>query len=400
MPNLRGALLIALCMLLSSGVAGAQASNARTCTSSIQVRFDRYGMTPIPAGASIWFTAVLKGVRNADGSGITAPIRIDVRNAQITFGGWAHVVTMPDSTVVVDPAITVPRRLWTAPNHLTVAYSPSQISDEALFDAFPYVAPEEFIPRSSGPVRFSVAFSASRPGVTIDWAWSASVYSQIGAIGSFRLKPLSGSLARAEPQAGAPEIYENEDAAGTPEAYKQNVVGGAMGNGAPNYTGTRSESASVIACESSEPAPTAPAQPMEITPPRMQPFVRMGNAGGAAGFASPVTQRVAFGDGSLGQAVDRCYVTDLCALISYPNGDRLAIYSGGAARCDPYVLHFDRTNGGRTIYGFSRYLDRDESPGDRCPTMRTTRIVMNGGRTALIIAKNRDGTLRFTFASP
>jgi hypothetical protein len=143
MLNLRGALLIAICALLSSGAAIAQASNPQSCMSTIQVRFDRYGMTRIPMGASIWFTGVLKGVRNADGSAITAPIRIDVRNAQITFGGWGRVVTMPDSTVVVDPSITVPRRMWTATNDLTLAYSPSQITKEALFDALRYVAPEE-----------------------------------------------------------------------------------------------------------------------------------------------------------------------------------------------------------------------------------------------------------------
>lgn len=79
----------------------------------------------------------------------------------------------------------------------------------------------------------------------IDWGWSAAIYSQIGAIGSFSLKPVSGPLAQAEPQVGVADLYDNQDAAGTPEAYKQFVVAGATGSGAPNYAGTRSESASV-----------------------------------------------------------------------------------------------------------------------------------------------------------
>jgi hypothetical protein len=399
MPNLRGALLIAVCMLLSSRAAVAQAANPRTCTSAIQVRFDTFGMTRVPVGSTIWFTGVLKAVHTADGSAITSPMRIDVRQSRITFGSWPHAITMPDSTVVLDPSITVPRRLWSGPEQLNVAYSPSQLSNEALFDALPYDAPESFIPHSSGPVTWTATFTASRPGVTIDWAWGAAVYSQFGAVGSFQLKPLSGPIARVDPQAGPPDLYENADAAGTPEAYKQYVVAGAMGNGASNYTGARSENASVIACPTSEPPPTTPTQPIMVRPPQ-RPFVRIMNFGGAPSFASSISQRVDFGDGSVGQAVDRCYTTDLCALMSSANGDQLAIYSEGAARCKPYVLYFDRTNGGRTIYGFSRELERYRSTADRCPTTRATRIVMDGGRVELTVAKNTDGTLKFNFASP
>ena len=112
--------------------------------------------------------------------------------------------------------------------------------------------------------------------------------------------------------------------------------------------------ASVTACLSSEP-PTTPTQAI---------------TGGTHSFASAISRHVEFGDGSVGHAVDRCYATDLCALISFADGDQLAIYSEGAARCKPYVLYFNRTNGGRTIYGFSRDLERDrlcrDQPIARC----------------------------------
>lgn len=397
--NLRGVFLIAACMLLSSHAASAQVRNMPSCASAVQVRFDKYGMTQIPAGSTIWFTSVLKAVHTADGSAITSPIRIDVSRSRITFAGWPYTITVPDSTVILDPAISVPRRFWSGPQKLDVAYSPSQVSKEALFDALPYEAPEPFIPRSSGPVTWTATFAASRPGITIDWAWSAAVYSQFGAVGSFQLKPLSGPVAQVDPQAGAPDLYENADLAGTAEAYKQYVVAGAMGSGAPNYTGERSETASVAACTLSQPLPTMPTQPM---PTRFlqRPMIRIMSFGGRPSFASRTLQRVEFGDGSVGQAVDHCYATDLCAVISYADGDQLAIYSEGAARCKPYVVYFSRTNGGRTIYEFSRDLERDRSPGARCPTTRATRIVMDGGRVELTIIKNTDGTLKFGFARP
>jgi hypothetical protein len=404
MPNLRGVFLLAASTLFSTGAASAKAQSMPSCTSAIQVLFDRYGTTQIPAGSTIWFTGVLKAVHTADGRALTSPIRIDVHQSRITFGKWPYVITMPDSTVVLDPSISVPYRLWSSPQQLNVAYSPSQVSKEALFDALPYKAPEPFIPRSSGPVTWTATFAASRPGIAIDWAWSAAVYSQFGPVGTFQLKPLSGRIAEVNPQAGPPDLYENADAAGTAEAYKQYVIAGAMGSGAPQYTGARSDTASVTACPSSLPLPPTPTQ---VTTPRAQGVVFLispaGGAsfGGAPSFASPVSQHIEFGDGSVGQAVDRCYATDLCALISYGNGDRLAIYSEGAAGCKPYVLYFNRTNAGREIYGFSRDLERDQSsgtPGARCPDTRTTRIVMVGGRVALTISKNTDGTLKFRFA--
>ncbi len=60
----------------------------------------------------------------------------------------------------------------------------------------------------------------------------------------------------------------------------------------------------------------------------------------------------------------------------------------------PTVTSWRRTNGARTIYGFSRDLERDRSPRGHCPTTRATRIAMDGGRVELTVTKNTDGTLR------
>jgi hypothetical protein len=319
MPNLRGVFFLATSAMLSSCAAAAQAQSMPSCTSAIQVRFDQYGMTPIPAGSTIWFTSVLKAVHTSDGSPITSPIQIAVQKSRITFGGWPYVITMPDSTIVLDPSIGVPRRLWSSPQQLNVAYSPSQVSKEALFDALPYAAPEAFVPRSSGPVTWTATFAASRPGITIDWAWSAAVYSQFGPVGTFQLKPLSGPIALVDPQAGPPDLYENDDPAGTAEAYKQYVIAGAMGSGAPQYTGARSETASAQACpgiSAGEPAvvtppylapQTFPAAPLpapplsvQLTPPASTPWGGMsvfdwiGLVGGIAGFFGAVISVLAY----------------------------------------------------------------------------------------------------------
>jgi len=267
MPYRRGIFLLAASTLLYPSAAAAEAPSMPSCTSAIQVSFGKYGQTQIAAGSTIWFTSVLKTVRTADGSPITSPVRIDVRQSRITFGGWPHVIAMPDSTVVLDPSISTPRRFWTD-DRLFVAYSPSQISQEALLDALPYEAPAPFVPRSGDPATWTATFSASRPGITIEWAWGAAVYSQFGAIGTFALKPLSGPIAQVDPQAGPPDSYENADPAGTAEAYKKYVIAGAMGSGAPQYTGTRSQTARVRACPGITRSPSILAWASVPTSPR------------------------------------------------------------------------------------------------------------------------------------
>ena len=301
-----------------------------SCTSSIRVLFNRFGQTRIPAGSTIWFSSVLEGIQSDAGKPITKPLRIDVRQSRITFGLWPYVINMPDSTIAIDPAAGAPQRWWIDDTSWSVTYAPPQIP-EAFFDGMPYKAPEAFIPGYSGPVTWTATFTASRPGVTVRWAWSAAAYSQFGANGRLLVKPLSVPVAE----------FQNTDSAGTPELFKQYVVAGAMGGGSPNYPGTRSESASVVACQASKtPPPTTVRPPQPVRQPAR--VFLISNPFGAPSFASPVSQEITFADGSIGKAVSRCYATDLCALISYGNNDRLAIYSEGAGYCRPYVLHFER----------------------------------------------------------
>jgi hypothetical protein len=394
--------LVAAGILLQGCAAIARAQEAgSSCTSSVQVLFSRYTTTHIETGSTIWFSAVLEGVSVDKGGLGHKPIRIDVRQSRVTFGQWKHVITLPDSTITIDPSVRDPQRWWVNGSAWSLTYAPSQIP-EAFFDGRPYKTPEPFVPGFSGPVTWTATFTASRPGVTVRWAWSAAVYSHFGVLGGLLVKPLTAPVAALPPPAST---YQNDDPAGTPEAYKQFIVAGAMGTGAPQYTGARSEPASVIACPSSEPLP--PAEPIQQMPPAAPRYfggVRLVAPSVAAPtFAWPISQQISLSDDSVWQAVVRCYATDLCALVSYPNGDQMAIYSEGAAYCKPYVLHFSRTSGGRTIYSFSRDVDYDEHPiahRPNCTRTRPTHIGMDGGRLILGISQNADGSLRFHFARP
>ena len=391
------AVLYAALSFVSGGSARAQDAPA-PCTSSIRVLMNRYGTEHIETGSTIWFSGVLEGVSLASADIGKSPVRIDVRNSHITFGQWQHVIAMPDATITLDPSTSQPARWWIGRSAWSTTYAPSQVS-EAFFDGMPYVAPEPFIPGFSGPVTWTATFTASLPGVTVRWAWSAAVYSQFGVNGRLAIKPLRVPTG----------FFQNGDPAGTPERFKTYVIAGAMGSGAPQYTGAHSDTASVQPCPASSPPPIAPMQPAQphatqVYRPRVGGWVDfLAPQRHYPGFSSPVSPPVAFADGSLGLAVERCEATDLCASIRYNNGDRLAIYSEGAAYCQPYVLNFIRTNGDRTIYSFSRNVDHDSSSGTfafGCGRSRTTQLRMDGGRIQLTVSENSDGTLRFAFNSP
>jgi hypothetical protein len=383
----RATFVVLATLLLSASASGASAQNVTSsvssCTSSITVLMNQYGNTRIQTGSTIWFSAVLEGVSSDTGALGTAPIQIDVRQSRITFGLWRYVISMPDSTITLDPRTREPQRRWVGNSAWSLTYAASQIP-EAFFDGVPFTAPEPFIPAYSGPVTWTATFTASRPGITLNWAWSAAVYSRFGANGSLLVKPLTASVTG----------FQNSDPAGTPELFKQYVIPGAMGSGTPQYTGARSAAATASTC----PSATMPANGVMQAEPRFGPVLVGVRAFAAPQFASQVSQHITLADGTLAQAVDRCYPTDLCALIQYPNGDQLAIYSEGATYCEPYVAYFARTNLNRTIYGFSRVLDHDRPPGSRCARTRATHILVDGGRVNLTVLKNADGTLRFSFA--
>jgi hypothetical protein len=336
------AAIVAAGAAFASG-ATARAQDLTSCTSSIRVLFNQYGNETIPTGATLWFSGVLERVESAQNDLGANPVRIDVRHSRVTFGEWPYTIDLPDSTIQIDSSATNPQRWFVNRSSWSVTFAPSMLP-EAFFTGMPYSMPEQLFPGDSGSATWTATFTASRPGITLTWAWSAAVYSRFGDNGRLLVKPLKAPIG--EPQ---PAIYQNDDPAGTPELYKQYVVAGAMGNGAPQYTGARSAPATVQPCVSKEAPPPA-------------------------AFST--------------RAVNRCDTGDLCAEIGYENGDRLAIYSEGATNCDRYSLYLKRTNGSRVVYAFSRPI------ASLCG-YATASMSMDSGHIRLTISRNADGSLKF-----
>jgi hypothetical protein len=117
-----------------------------------------------------------------------------------------------------------------------------------------------------------------------------------------------------------------------------------------------------------------------------------------ASAAPKADQSITFSDGSKATTYDHCGDSDLCADVDFPNGDHVAIYSEGAARCQPYVLHFVRTHGATTIYEYSRVINHTPPSGIACGRSLDTQMVMDHGLIHMTVDENTDGTLSVVFS--
>jgi hypothetical protein len=116
----------------------------------------------------------------------------------------------------------------------------------------------------------------------------------------------------------------------------------------------------------------------------------------------PASAPLTFSDGAVATTFDHCGDADLCATIADTNGDKLYIYSEGAAYCQPYLLHFVKAHTDTTIFEFSRVLNHDRITttafGTSCGNNRATQMTLDHGLVHLTVDEYTDGSLRFIFS--
>lgn len=126
-------------------------------------------------------------------------------------------------------------------------------------------------------------------------------------------------------------------------------------------------------------------------------------AGAVVRDANAASDPITFSDAAVATAFDHCGNADLCATIDYNDGDRLSLFSEGAAYCQPYIIHFVRVHGPTTIYEFSRTLNHDAVRqnafgGISCGNNQATKLTLDRGLVHLTVDEYTDGTLRFFFS--
>ena len=208
---------------------GAPVLAADQATSSITSNFNG---TPIEAGRWIWFSSVVK----IKGVG-SSPVQISFDDSTVTFdsGGVTYNLAVPNAQLTVDPSALTASTSFVGGTWFTLV--PSDTAGNVFLTGFALSVPGG-LPGGIKPVTWRGRFGSDTPGVTIQWQWSAAVYSSFdGDLGALAVKPVDD---------GHASVYANSDHAGTPEAFKTAVVGGARGGGGSNFTGSYSATASVV----------------------------------------------------------------------------------------------------------------------------------------------------------
>jgi hypothetical protein len=201
---------------------------------SVRARFNR---TPIAGGNCIWFNSVI----NPSGLG-SGPTTVVVENQTVQFAanGQPFTVSVPRAVITFDANVTSATTTFDTVGNQWVTQVPLRFNRN-VFSAGVMVPVVGGLPGGIRPVTWSGTFSSDADRARLLWEWAAAVYTNCdtdpAALG---VKPVDGN---------ARNPYRNSDDAGTPETIKRFVVGGARGNGRPNYTGTHSRTEFVRPCD-------------------------------------------------------------------------------------------------------------------------------------------------------
>ena len=176
--------------------------------------------TPISQGNYVWFNSVLK----PSGLGSHA---VTFRFTQQTITSSNLSFSVPDAMVTFDPAATSATTTFTGGMWVTRVPS-SGLAGNTFLSALSYLVPAN-LPGGIKNVTWSGTFTSDTSGVSLQWQWGAAVYQMFSSnYNSLGVKPVDDNSA---------SVYKNSDHAGTPENFESNVIGGATGGGASNYTG-------------------------------------------------------------------------------------------------------------------------------------------------------------------
>ena len=202
-----------------------------------------FNSTAIPAGRYIWFNSSFDP--GSLGTG-TSMVTMNITNTVITFtaNSQQYILNVPDARIRFDALALTASTQFVNGKWETVV--PRSFTSYIFMTGLSYQVPINF-PGSISNVRWTTNVSIDRTNTSINWRWSAAVYTTFAGHSGINVKPVSGNTQNP---------YPNSDRAGTPENFKSNLVSGARGTGGTNYTGSHVNSGS-ITCSTIPTRPTA-----------------------------------------------------------------------------------------------------------------------------------------------
>jgi hypothetical protein len=194
--------------------------------------------TPVAENDFIWFNSVVK----VQGHNIPGTLTFDSSTISFVVDGTPVTVDVPPATIQFSTSATTASTTFQGGAWLTIV--PASYNGNIFLSGVSYQLPFN-LPGGVQNVDWCGDFSANTPSVQIQWQWASAAYSYPCAASpsgynGIEVKPIDG------PQQNP---YNNGDHAGTPE-YSGNtcVIGGAMGGGGSNWTGSYSGTVSANLC--------------------------------------------------------------------------------------------------------------------------------------------------------
>ena len=200
---------------------------------AVSVISSNFNGTSIGAGSTVWFNSHMK-VSGLSSNRVTT---VNITNVSVSLGG--QIYTVPDATVLFSPTAAAASTSFGSVSNRWVTIVPiSQAGADPFMTGLGLLVTAG-IPGGMNPVIMQATFS-SDANISIDWQWSASVYTDFSADYN-DLGVLS---------------VDGGGQSGTPENFERFVTGGARGGGGSNFTGSNSATGHVQLTGNPVPEPT------------------------------------------------------------------------------------------------------------------------------------------------
>lgn len=187
---------------------------------------DVFNCQPITKGNWIWFNGTLNpctGITNR-----TYTVNITGQTITGTIGGSNVSLTVPNAQITYSSTTTNAITTFTNGVWVTTCPLASTLAGDQFGSGLPYQLP--FNSSGNGTLTWCATFGVT-PGVSVNWHWAASVYTNFSATcTALGVKPVDDNKACS---------YKNSDSACTPENFKPYCVFGARSGIYGNYCGNR-----------------------------------------------------------------------------------------------------------------------------------------------------------------
>jgi hypothetical protein len=205
---------------------GSMIGSTVTSSGGTAVHYDS-NLPNIGSGSYIWFTAVVNNLKNLP---TNQQVKLYMTNARISFtanGTQYSNLPVPNGVITFNSS-SLASGASTAydnmNNRWSTNVSKTGLTGNTFVSGLAYPVPANF-PTGIQNVTFSASFSTDTPGITLEWQWSAGVYTQLGATYA---AGTNNNVLGVNPEDGSADAF-GTDPAGTPESFKGYATYGATG---------------------------------------------------------------------------------------------------------------------------------------------------------------------------